>query len=186
MNETHGLSKTREYRIFKAMKQRCYSENYKGFKSYGAKGIKVCDEWKDNFLSFYDWSHNNGYSEELTIDRMDNKKGYSPDNCQWITQHEQVIRQERNAHRTKEDLYIYENKNRFLVCIQKGSGKNIDTLLAQSCITKEEAVMARDYFLKHGKALNLQEIDKLNYSNKKFDKVIKKERSLPKHLMDII
>lgn len=70
---------TRLYRIWKAMKTRCYNPNIPYFKYYGDKGITVCDEWRDSFQAFYEWSMANGYSDELTIDRIDSDKGYFPE-----------------------------------------------------------------------------------------------------------
>ena len=81
----HGMKGTRLYRIWKAMKTRCYNPNSPYFKYYGGKGITVCDEWRDSFQAFYEWSMANGYSDELTIDRIDSDKGYFPANCRWVT-----------------------------------------------------------------------------------------------------
>ena len=67
--------------IYRAMCKRCYNENDKSYKFYGAKGIKVCDDWLDNGIVFEDWALHNGYQDNLTIDRIDTTKDYEPDNC---------------------------------------------------------------------------------------------------------
>lgn len=77
-------SGTRLYRIYKLMKDRCYNLNNPKFKDYGGRGIQICEEWLKSYNNFYTWAINNGYSENLTIDRTNVDKDYSPDNCTWL------------------------------------------------------------------------------------------------------
>jgi len=82
-NTTHGCRGTRIYQTWMKMKQRCNNKNSDDYKYYGDRGIKVCEEWND-FAVFRDWALANGYSDDLTIDRIDNDVGYRPDNCRFV------------------------------------------------------------------------------------------------------
>ena len=86
----HGLSETRLYRIWSNMKNRCYDERNKNYKYYGKLGVTICDEWLEDFVTFYNWALDNGYSESLTIDRINPFGNYEPSNCRWATPKEQA------------------------------------------------------------------------------------------------
>lgn len=90
----HGETYTRLYGIWCSMKGRCSNSNKLDYARYGGRGISVCKDW-NSFDNFRDWAINNGYSDNLTIDRIDVNKGYSPNNCRWATTKQQS-RNKRN------------------------------------------------------------------------------------------
>ena len=77
--------------VYYDMIRRCYKLEDRSYYRYGARGITVCDEWKNNHLNFFKWAKDNGYAEGLQLDRIDNNKGYSPDNCHWVTPRENSL-----------------------------------------------------------------------------------------------
>ena len=91
---THGKRHTRLYNIYHGMKARCYNENEAKYEIYGARGITICDEWlnkEHGFENFYEWAINNGYSDDLSIDRIYVNGNYEPSNCRWATAKEQAL-----------------------------------------------------------------------------------------------
>lgn len=86
------------YRVWSAIKQRCYNKNNPNYKHYGAKGITICDEWKHSFKTFESWSIENGYKQGLSIDRINSTKSYTPDNCRWIPCKEQPKNRQTNLY----------------------------------------------------------------------------------------
>lgn len=103
---THGGHGTRLYKIWCGMKDRCYCENVPYYKNYGGRGISVCDDWKDDFPTFQKWAISHGYSDNLTLDRIDVNGDYSPDNCRWVT----MKVQGRNRRTNRLIEYNGENK----------------------------------------------------------------------------
>lgn len=87
--KTHGFKGTRLYRVWESMKQRCKSSKHPSFHRYGGRGIAVCEEWQ-KFEPFGAWALLNGYQDNLQIDRIDNDRGYSPDNCRFVTAKENM------------------------------------------------------------------------------------------------
>jgi hypothetical protein len=136
-NTTHGLSGTRLHRIWCAMKTRCYNKNQKHYYRYGGRGITVCNEWKNDFIKFKNWSESNGYSDELSIDRIDNNGNYCPENCRWSTykiqntnrrkQKHLVVWLKRNIQRYTRNIIMNDDLKKLLYDL---AAHNIDFVLA--------------------------------------------------------
>ena len=114
---THGLSDTRIYRKYHNMIHRCYNENNKAFKWYGGRGISICDEWldpKNGLQNFTKYAYENGFNEmsKLQIDRIDNDGDYCPENCQFITQKENLAKMRKHLpknNKKKSKMYEYKD-----------------------------------------------------------------------------
>lgn len=100
----HGKRNSRLYHIWINMKQRCYNSNTNDFKNYGERGIQVCAEWRGDFTAFERWAMNNGYSDSLTLDRIDNDGNYEPNNCRWVTR----LIQRHNQRRLNDWIKLYK------------------------------------------------------------------------------
>lgn len=104
----HGFSNTRIERIYYGIKSRCHNPNQKSYKRYGARGIKMCDEWFNSAKSFYAWAMDNGYRDDLSIERIDVNGNYEPSNCKWATRNEQARNKSNNI------MITINNKTRCL------------------------------------------------------------------------
>ncbi|MDR0472139.1 MAG: hypothetical protein LBH43_00460 [Treponema sp.] len=94
---THDESRSRLHIIWTNMKQRCGNKNNVGYKDYGGRGIKICHEWENDYISFRDWALSNGYADNLSIDRINNDGNYEPSNCRWASKEIQSNNQRRNV-----------------------------------------------------------------------------------------
>jgi len=95
---THNKSHSRLFHIHSGMKSRCYNPNQPRYSDYGGRGITICAEWLCDFRTFYDWAIGHGYRDDLSIDRIKNDLGYSPDNCRWAT-----VAEQNNNQRLRKD-----------------------------------------------------------------------------------
>lgn len=122
IQNTHN---SRIYNIWYGMIKRCTDIKNKDYKNYGAKGIKVCSEWQENYTNFYNWSILNGYQDNLTLDRIDNFSGYEPNNCRWAD----MSQQHRNYSQNRN--YTINNETKCLTEWCKKYKINYTTALAR-------------------------------------------------------
>ena len=100
----HGHRYERTYNIWKHMIKRCDDENDNKYDYYGGRGIHVCDDWRNNYEDFRDWSLEHGYTDDLSLDRINNNGDYSPENCRWVDRYTQMNNTRRSRHITNENI----------------------------------------------------------------------------------
>ena len=130
----HGDTGKRLYRIWRSMKNRCYNQSHKYYKHYGGKGITICDEWKNDYVKFKEWAMQNGYDDTMSIDRINNNKGYEPSNCRFIYYRDQPKNRDCN-HRVVVDgveMNVSDVSRKYgipisTVCYRANRGRNILT-----------------------------------------------------------
>lgn len=103
LHRTHSKSNHPLYKVWQRIKGCTSSKTHQDYKHYGARGIKVCDEWLSDFQKFYEWSIQNGYKRGLEIDRINNGGNYEPSNCRWVNRSIQMRNTRRNI------LIMYRN-----------------------------------------------------------------------------
>lgn len=116
----HGKANDPLYNICTQMIMRCHNPNNAAYCNYGARGITVCDEWRFDRTKFVEWAYANGYQKGLSIDRIDNNKGYSPDNCRWASR----LTQQNNTRRNRSLTVNGETHNLSEWARIKGISKN--------------------------------------------------------------
>ena len=147
----HGKSKTRLYRIWNGMIQRCYNSKRKSYKSYGERGIVICDEWKNDFESFEAWAYANGYTDDdksLSIERINVNGNYEPNNCKWIHINEQAFNT-RRTHLMHDGTCLSEycRKNNISASCYKHRlerGYDYDTAISPINMNENKYVLAPD------------------------------------------
>lgn len=117
----HGETKTRLHKIWSSMHERCEREKHLHYSDYGGRGISVCEEWKD-YIPFAKWARNNGYSDNLTLDRIDVNGNYEPSNCRWVTMKEQHNNKRNNR------ILLYHGETYTLTQLAEKVGINKTTL----------------------------------------------------------
>lgn len=107
-NKKHGDSKTKLFMVWSDMRHRCNNPKHHAYRWYGGKGIKVCEEWDNNYVLFKKWAYSSGYKEGLTIDRKDADKNYCPENCCWAS------RQQQSSHLSSCNCFEFFNKKYYV------------------------------------------------------------------------
>lgn len=131
-NQTHGLSrlkgkKTRLYRIWGGMKTRCFNVRDHAYLRYGGRGISICDEWLD-YATFHSWALTHGYSEHLSIDRIDNDGNYEPGNCRWVNRKVQANNRRHPSRSPRNRILVLHGESKTLAEWSRTVGINYSAL----------------------------------------------------------
>jgi hypothetical protein len=147
-HKTHGLGSTRLSTIWGEIKRRTLNPKNKDYPNYGGRGITICEEWAEDFMSFYNWAMSNGYSDELTIDRIGNDGNYEPSNCRWTTQNIQARNQRIPKNNTSGYKGVSYNKetNKYKSYIRV-NGKQIHLGYFQTAV--EGAIAYNNYIIEN-------------------------------------
>jgi hypothetical protein len=145
---THGQTGKRIMTIYYNIKNRCYCENNNRFKDYGGRGIRMCDEWKNNSSLFVKWSLENGYAENMTIDRINNDGDYCPENCRWISMKEQA--QNKRTSITFTFYGVTKNLKEWCDCIEENYKKMYGRYHRGYKVFREEDVLKIKRYLENG------------------------------------
>ncbi len=144
MNKSHGLSSSPEYVSYDSMMNRCYNQNERSYKNYGARGVVVCPRWKGNFSNFLQ-DMGNKPSESHSLDRIDNNGNYESSNCRWATSKEQ-------ARNRRSNVLIEHNGESRLLC-QWAEHFRIDQKLLRNRLFRgwefDKAIQNKNFKIKH-------------------------------------
>lgn len=138
----HGLSTHSIYKRYTGMIKRCYNKNEQFYSRYGGRGIKVCDEWKNDFMSFYNWAITNGYDKSLSLDRIDNNSDYEPSNCRFTNAEVQANNKNNN--------YLYDYNGGIFSVSQIARFENINRATLQSRLHKGVPLNDAIFIAKNG------------------------------------
>lgn len=138
----HNLTNTRLYKVWSGIKTRCSNENRKDFQYYGGRNISICDEWRNDFISFYNWAMSNGYQDNLTIDRIDTNGNYEPSNCRWATMKEQSETKRNPIFRNKKGYSFVTSENRYIsyITVNKKVYKKYSGTMEEAIKNRKELV----------------------------------------------